>query len=310
MEAANYDNPWVRDAESARRRLPGWLAALIGGIFAAAVLLGAGRLAPMAGPWISGVLHGVPAPWPAIGADAALDLLIFGPFIVVALIATRIEGRAAWRVEAHPWIAIAVGLAVGVVGFGACAGVATLAGAVSAGAAPPLSSPLAGVFVGMALVAFQSAAEEVFFRGWLQPVLCARWGPWLGLIATAMLFAGLHILGGARSPLAMLNLFLGGLMFGLLALRSGGLWAAATAHFAWNWTESGGLGMDPNPGLPSTGALVDLDLHGSALWSGGADTMNGSLAASLVLVVIVATLTMLPASRSGPRAGRRSDPAP
>jgi membrane protease YdiL (CAAX protease family) len=117
-------------------------------------------------------------------------------------------------------------------------------------------------------------------------VLCASWGPWLGLLATSALFAGLHMIAGAHGALAVVNLLLGGMLFGLLALRSGGLAAPAAAHFAWNWTESGVLGLDAGP----TGRLLDLRLQGSALWSGGPDTMNGSLAMTIVLSALVLTL--------------------
>jgi hypothetical protein len=85
---------------------------------------------------------------------------------------------------------------------------------------------------------------------------------------------------------------------GLLALRTGGLWAAFAAHGVWNWTESCGVGLDPNPGVGAFGALIDLDLAGPALWSGGEDGLNGSLALTLVLGVIV---TVLIALRARPR---------
>jgi hypothetical protein len=49
------------------------------------------------------------------------------------------------------------------------------------------------------------------------------------------------------------------------------------------------LGLDTGP----TGRLFDLRLHGQVLWSGGADTMNGSLAMTIVLVALVLTLLMV-----------------
>jgi membrane protease YdiL (CAAX protease family) len=138
-------------------------------------------------------------------------------------------------------------------------------------------------------VAFQSTAEEVFFRGWLQPLLCARWGPWFGLATTAALFGALHLIAGVHGPLAVANVFLAGLLFGLLALRSGGILAPLAAHFAWNWTESGLLGLAPAP----MDSLFHLRLGGAALWSGGADAMDGSLGPTLVLLVLDACLIAL-----------------
>ena len=94
--------------------------------------------------------------------------------------------------------------------------------------------------------------------------------------------------------MAFLNLFLAGMFLGLLALRTGGLVAPCAAHFAWNWCESNLFGSDPNPGSGLFGAFFDLDLRGPALWSGGDDTMNGSLATTLVLGAIILSLAFGP----------------
>ena len=144
-----------------------------------------------------------------------------------------------------------------------------------------------GVLAGVALFAFQTAAEELYFRGWLQPILGARWGAVTGLVVTAVLFAALHLAGGARAPLSLLNLFLGGVLFGLLALRTGGLWAPFMAHFAWNWAEACGLGLEQNPGIGPNASLFHLALTGDALWSGGGDRLNASLGMTLVLASLV-----------------------
>ena len=84
-------------------------------------------------------------------------------------------------------------------------------------------------------------------------------------------------IAGAHGALAVANLFLGGVLFGLLAIRTGNLYAAAAAHFAWNWTESGVFGLSEQP----TGSLFRFAFTGTPLWNGGADAMNGSLAMSL-----------------------------
>lgn len=306
MYAADYDNPWVREIETAPRPLPAWAAVLAGSIFAATVLLLSRRLAPQAAAQITKVLGHLAAPWPDILTFGALQFIVFGAFLVAAVAATRIEGRSLWRLGPGWPGALGAGFGVGLVGFCASVGVAWLAGAVTVGHPPHVSTPLAGVAAGLLFVAFQSAAEEAFFRGWLQPVLCARWGPWLGLVATSMLFAALHVIAGAHSLLAVANLFLGGMVFGLLALRSGGLLAPWAAHFAWNWTESGLLGLDLQP----TGHLFDLQLRGTKMWSGAADTMNGSLATTIVLAALTAVLVLVGPSRSAPPAAHRSDRVP
>jgi membrane protease YdiL (CAAX protease family) len=251
--------------------------------------------------------HQTPGVWPDLLATSALQCLIFGLFLVAALVATAVEGRRPWRRD-RGLGAIAPGLLIGAGGFGAAVVVAAAAGAV--GGAPPGSatSPLAPIAFWALIIFVQSLSEEAFFRGWLQPVLSADWGPWAGLVVTSALFALLHVIAGAQSPpaaldllmkggaatregqdtiiqagLTMTNMFLGGMLFGALAMRTGNLVAPAAAHFAWNWTESGVSGLNGDP----TGSLMNLRFIGAPLWNGGADTMNGSLAATLVLLALV-----------------------
>ena len=283
MSLFDGENPWLADARRARRRWPAWLAALAAGVFSAAILM-------IFKNWGGALLDGLaadfrhmPGVWGDTLAFGAVQCAIFGCFLAAAQVAVAAEGRALWRrgrVGRLP--AVAVGFVVGTAGYAIAVGAADLAGAITIGTFNTVT--LAVVLFGAALVAVQSVAEEAFFRGWLQPILCVSWGPLAGVATTSVLFAGLHIIAGAHGALAVANLFLGGVLFGLLALWTGNLFASAAAHFAWNWTESGIFGLSEQP----TSSLLRFGFTGSPLWNGGADAMNGSLATSLVLVALVA----------------------
>jgi hypothetical protein len=270
-------------------------------VFSVAVLMIFKSQAPSLAAVIGVVVGGLPAPWPDVLTSGALQAMVFGLFLVAAMIATGFEGRRLWRAGAEPLTDPVMGLACGSAGFCTAVLIAFVAGSVTTG--PPLPSPVGALALGAALVIIQSVAEEAFFRGWLQPVLCASWGPWAGLLLTSAAFAALHIIAGAHGALAVINLFLGGMLFGLLALRTGGLLAPAAAHFAWNWSESGVLGLSPDP----SGSLLTLRLSGAQLWSGGADTMNGSLATTLVLSVLVGGFLV---ARTSPQPGNAAELAP
>jgi membrane protease YdiL (CAAX protease family) len=283
-----FDNPWIAAVDQAPRRASAWLV-LAGGAAAgaAAALLGraAGGAAMALGERIGGSSATI------VGA-AAFYLLVFAPLWAAALLGGAAEGRRVWPVERAPLPAALAGAAVGFGGFAAAVAIAAAAGGVVRGGAPATPA-LLGALVGALAFAWQVGGEEILFRGWMQPVMSARLGPAVGLVVVALLFAGLHLVAGVRSPLAVVNLILAGLMFGLLAMRTAGLWAPFCAHALWNWTEACALGLDPNPGVGPMGALLDLDLGGPALWSGGADGMNGSLATTLVLTAVVGGLLAL-----------------
>lgn len=289
MHATDFSNPWVASVDAAPRRAHPIVVVLIG-VLAGLLCLIYGQPVGMG---LADALQASGLDHPA-GADgrlhtAVITAVVFVPMVLTAFVSSRIEGRRIWLHEGHPLLAGLGGLALGAGGFGLVVALAFAAGVVSVGDPPPAAAAL--IAAGLALIAVQVWAEEIFFRGWIQPVLCARWGPWLGGAVTALLFAGLHLAGGARSPTTILNLLLAGGLFGMLALRSGGLWAPFAAHFAWNGLEAIGLGLEPDPGVGPFGALANLELAGAPLWSGGPDRLNGSLATTLVLAALVMLMT-------------------
>ena len=286
LRRLTFQNPWVVAVDTAARPGRSWVVLSLGVSICALAILGGRALGGILAEAIGTRTAG---PWAEILIQAGFYICVFLPLWLVAAIGGAVEGRVVWRKEPRALVAIATGLAIGGLGFILAVAMAAALGAMVSG--PVHHTAVAGgILIGALIVAFQAGGEEIFFRGWVQPVLCARFGPWMGLVVTAALFTGLHLVVGARNPLSVLNLMLGGLLFGLLALRSGGLWAAFSAHWAWNWTESSLLGLDPNPGVAPTGSLVDLDLAGPALWSGGTDGMNGSLAATFVLLTLVVAM--------------------
>ena len=72
-------------------------------------------------------------------------------------------------------------------------------------------------------------AEELFFRGLSQRAAQARFGNVRGLLLVAAVFGASHF-----QPLQFPGLFLAGLVFGVLAWRSGRLGPAVFAHIGFN----------------------------------------------------------------------------
>jgi membrane protease YdiL (CAAX protease family) len=178
--------------------------------------------------------------------ETLLTLLIFGPLLLFAVIGARLAGYNALALGRRPARRTGLGLAIGAAGVAAAVGYCTMAGVTERGAAAPIAVGL--LLWGSAVTLVAAAAEEAFFRGWLQPVLVRQFGTPVAILLAAIAFAALHVMGGARSGTTLLNLFLGGLLFGFLAARGGGIAGAVAAHFAWNWSERIALGLDPNPG--------------------------------------------------------------
>jgi len=244
----------------------------------------------------------------ARATETVFTLVFFGSLLACGLIGAAICGTNALRAGRKPARYLLVGGFLGAVGVAAASGYAWLAGSLARG---PAEGSIAALAWGSALVFLEASAEEVYFRGWLQRVLAERWGPRGGIVAAALAFAGLHILGGTRNPISVVNLFLGGLLFGLLMARSGGLVGAVAAHFSWNWTEGIVLGLSPNPGVGSFGAWINLELTGPTLWGGSEEGLNGSLAMLLTLAALLIPLALLRAGADAKAArSARDRPAP
>ena len=249
-------------------------------------------------------------PGPATGL---FDLLVFGPLIAIAVILGLLSRRPVLRAGTRPVLWTLAGLVCGIAAIAASTGFAWLSGGLRpAIQAAPLVPAL--VVLSIALTVFQTGAEEVLFRGWLQPALITRIGVTGGLLGGALIFAAFHVIPGIPSWMSLVNLFLGGLWFGLLALRSGGILAPLAAHFAYNAIEDCGLGLVPNGGpngwVGPLGALRDFDLIGSPLWGSGPEGLNASLGLTAALVAMILPLLAPPAPRTVPAPARARGPLP
>jgi len=270
----------VTPPSAGKAALHAWIVLIVATAVMAAIVL--------AGPLLAGKLAALVLTGDGLdaGFEALFTLTVSGAMLVVA-IAGIVVCREGAVFGVRPWVGFPVGLLLGLGGLGLAVAYTALAGSIVPLVAKP--DPLM-LIAGLGVVLLQVVAEEAYFRGWLQPVLTRAWGPPVAVGVTAIVFALVHCLGGARSPLTLANLLLGGVWFGLLALRGGGIARAAGAHFGWNAAEQLLFGLDPNPGVGSFGSVIDLDLVGPALWGGSAEGLNASLAMTMALVVLVAPL--------------------
>jgi membrane protease YdiL (CAAX protease family) len=129
----------------------------------------------------------------------------------------------------------------------AVGGAATVAAIAAGGAAEAAALLWTGGELSSALLAFQDAfksahggslvllisgaviaaplGEELFFRGYVQSRLMARWGAAAGLVLSSLLFAAAHM--DVMHAVAVLPL---GLVLGYTALRTGSIWTSMGMH--------------------------------------------------------------------------------
>lgn len=115
----------------------------------------------------------------------------------------------------------------------------------------------------MALVAF---AEELVFRGYILNNLLQSMNKWTALIISSLLFTLFHLSNPDISLLALLNIFLSGLMLGINYIFTKNLWFAILLHFSWNFYEGPILGYKVS-GL-TLESLLQQELTGNPILTG------------------------------------------
>jgi membrane protease YdiL (CAAX protease family) len=182
--------------------------------------------------------------WPrrleAHGAGALIPLSI----ILLAYLGARLFAQPIGRGRDAPGLIVSA-LPMGLVAVAIALAMAATA-AVVTGSEGKIAG--AGLFIGGSLLIVGAAfGEECLFRGLLQPLLCRAWGPIVGIVAASLAFTAIHVFGGWRDPVSLLNITLAGAWFGLLAWRTGGILAPTLAHAGYNWAEELLFGATPNP---------------------------------------------------------------
>lgn len=220
------------------------------------------------------------------GGELVFTLVVFGGLLTLALGIGALGGVRIFRSGDRPGGALLGGLVLGSAGLSLAIGYCALAGTTQWRAASVSGPALA---IGVATVGVQVLAEEALFRGVVQPLLVRAIGRAGGLLLAAAAFAGLHAIHGSSGGwLTLVNLLLGGVLFGCLALREGGIAGATGAHFGWNAAEQLAFGAEPNPGVGAFGSVFDVELVGASGWGGSDEGLNASWAMTLALLALLA----------------------
>ncbi len=218
----------------------------------------------------------------------ALLLGIFGLFTI--LLDDRPLGSIGfyfhprWRIELSLGLALGFVLIVGQAGFLAAAGFADF---------HPSSVSVrhliySGLFF-LALFAVAAAFEELAFRGYPLQRLIDSVGPLRGVLILAILFSLAHRLNPHHTWLSTLNTFLAGVAFSLAYLQTRALWLPTGIHFSWNFFQGYGFGF-PVSGIREFKPILQVQLEGAAHWTGGAYGLEGSLVATLAILLLMVYL--------------------
>lgn len=118
---------------------------------------------------------------------------------------------------------------------------------------------LVGVLLLVVSVFIQSSAEELLCRCYLyQKTLRTTGSPVATIAITSVVFGLMHIFNSGVTVLAIVNVTLVGVLFGLMVWKLDSPWMAFAAHASWNFTQNILFG------LPNSGNIVPFAIFGIA----------------------------------------------
>ncbi|MCB9264910.1 MAG: CPBP family intramembrane metalloprotease [Lewinellaceae bacterium] len=141
----------------------------------------------------------------------------------------------------------------------------------------------------LALAIFIALAEEIIFRGYVLQELLENMGRDTALGISALIFALMHFSTSSFNWIPLINLFLSGLLLGLVYLRFNSIWGAVGLHFSWNFMQGPVLGFKVSGNdLPAW--LAPQLSSAPEYFTGSTYGLEGTLIATLILMATIAWL--------------------
>lgn len=154
----------------------------------------------------------------------------------------------------------------------------------------------------LAVQAGAAVTEELLFRGLALQALEQLWGSRVALVITSLFFGVAHLGADGADAWSGLAIALeAGALLGAAFLWRRSIWFVVGLHFAWNATEQL-LGIPVSGHAPE--GLFTVDVHGSALLTGGGFGLEASIVPVLAGTA-VATTMLVRAHRNGALIPRR-----
>ena len=158
-------------------------------------------------------------------------------------------------------------------------------------------SAIASVLIILLGWIIQGATEEIVTRGWLLNVLSTKYNIGVGLLISSTLFGLMHLTNPNVNYIAVINIILVGLFYGLYVIKTNDLWAVCGMHSAWNFAQGNIFGFKVSGLDVSVGSLIDLNLVGSDFVTGGIFGPEAGITATFILLASIGILLFIDKKR-------------
>ena len=130
-----------------------------------------------------------------------------------------------------------------------------------------------------------SLSEEILFRGYILNNLLSTMNKYFALIISSVLFALMHSLNFNLSLLALINLFLAGIILGSTYIYTRNLWFPISLHLFWNFFQGPILGYSVSG--QKLESLLTLQTLGNETFNGGEFGFEGSIVCTVLSIMTI-----------------------
>ena len=137
----------------------------------------------------------------------------------------------------------------------------------------------------MFLFLISAIQEEVVIRGYILNNLMNSMNHYTALALSSIIFMSFHLVNPNLNIIAMINLFLAGLLLGIYYIHKKNLWLPSGLHVAWNYFQGPILGFNVS-GL-NTSSFIVQDVNGPTYLTGGLFGLEGSLISTVLILIFI-----------------------
>lgn len=161
-----------------------------------------------------------------------------------------------------------------------------------------LSKPNISYELVIGLIAFIAVGfgEEIFGRAYCMSVLKQTRNKYIVLGISAVVFAAMHLGNNGINFLALINLFLVGILFGYMFMKSGNVWMPIGFHITWNYFQGYILGFQVSGN--EVNGIYQLQNSVNSYINGGTFGPEGGIIVTLILIITFFIVGVLYKNRS------------
>ena len=142
------------------------------------------------------------------------------------------------------------------------------------------------LFLTILLFVVLAIVEELIFRSFfINGLKLFLQSVTLIVIITALFFSVVHWFNDGSTVLSAISAFLGGLIYAFAFVKTEKLWLPIGLHFSWNFFQGLVYGF-PVSGFAFDG-LVEINIEGQKLWTGGEYGPEGGLIGIIARIIVL-----------------------